>query len=125
MTEDRVTQLAAGRSRRSFRALSGGRMDWMLKPEGAEARVPTDAPSMRARWLAKLLGILNGPRLRFVLPDGETVDPADGPPVAEARIRNTRTLAKLLIDPTFEFAEGYRLGNIEVDGDLSQLIEEI
>ena len=100
-------------------------MDWMLKPESAEARVPTDAPSMQARLLAKLIGILNGPRIRFVLPGGEAVDPAEGMPVAEVKIRDARTLAKMLFDPTFEFAEGYRLGNIEVDGDLSQLIEEI
>jgi cyclopropane-fatty-acyl-phospholipid synthase len=100
-------------------------MDLMLKPGGAEARVSTDTPSLQARLLSKLLDILNRPRLRFVLADGETVDRGDGAAVAQVRIRNTRTLAKLLVDPAFEFAEGYRLGDIEVDGDLSLAIEEI
>jgi cyclopropane-fatty-acyl-phospholipid synthase len=97
----------------------------MLRPEQAEARVSTNDSSLQARLLAKLLDMLNGPRLRFVLPHGEVVDRGNGEPIAEVRIRSARTLAKLLVDPSFEFAEGYRLGDIEVDGNLSLAIEEI
>src|SRR4029434_3318911 len=81
--------------------------------------------SIQGRLLMGLLALLNRPRLRFILPGGETVSAGEDAPVADVKIKNVRALAKLLADPSFQFAEGYTAGDIEVSGDLSMLIEEI
>jgi len=81
--------------------------------------------SIEGRLLMGLLALLNRPRLRFITPGGEIVSAGKDAPVADVKIKTMRALARLLADPSFQFAEGYTAGDIEVSGDLSMLIEEI
>ncbi len=73
--------------------------------------------------LSRLLEQIGRPPLCIVLWNGEEILGSDKPPVAGIRIRDRRTLWKLLCSPDVEFGDGYSEGRIEVEGDLVVLME--
>ena len=80
--------------------------------------------STPGKLVTTLLRAFGQPRIRFVLWNGERIDPPN-PPVATIRIADRRTLLKLCADPDLHFGEAYSDGRLEVEGDFIKLIEEI
>ena len=59
--------------------------------------------------------------MAIVLWNGEAISTAPGEPVARIIVRSRRTLWNLLMSPEVAFGDGYSTGDIEVDGDLTEL----
>ncbi|HEV2968455.1 MAG TPA: cyclopropane-fatty-acyl-phospholipid synthase family protein [Pirellulales bacterium] len=75
------------------------------------------------RWLLRrILQGLGNPPIEIALWTGEAVATCSSPPVATMRIRDRRTLWKLLGDPRFQFGEAYSDGRLEVEGKLVDLL---
>jgi len=68
--------------------------------------------------LRRMLSALGDPPMAISLWSGESVSPPGKEIVARAKIHDRRMLWKLVLDPQFQFCEGYREGRIEVEGDL-------
>jgi cyclopropane-fatty-acyl-phospholipid synthase len=82
--------------------------------------------SSAERWLLRsLLRAIGNPALRLVLRNGESVCAADAEPVHTVRIKDRRTLLRLLYHPELEFGEAYTDGRLEVDGNLVGLLEKV
>jgi cyclopropane-fatty-acyl-phospholipid synthase len=78
------------------------------------------------RWLGRQLFKSIGPApIRFVLSDGTEISPAGSSPVGTVFIHDSRTLARLIIDPEMAFGEAYAGGHVHVDGDLVRLLEAV
>jgi len=87
---------------------------------------PSTRVSSAERWLLRsLLWAIGNPALRLVIRDGESVCAADAKPVHTVRIKDRRTLLRLLYRPELEFGEAYADGRLEVDGDLVGLLEKV
>jgi cyclopropane-fatty-acyl-phospholipid synthase len=83
-------------------------------------------PSALDRLLLRALLRLSGaPRVRCILPDGETVQVAAGEPAATLRFRDRSTLYRFFRSPEMGFGEGYTDGDIELDGDLVTLLDAV
>lgn len=77
---------------------------------------PSFLATIERALMARLLQAIGRPALRIVLPGGQAVAPMDGrAPVATVRIRDHRTLWKLVIDPSLEFGDAYTDGRLEVE----------
>ena len=92
------------------------------------SRGTTRAPASRVwpaeRWLLRrFLQTLGNPAIRVVLWNGEGLCTAATHPVGAMRIKDRRTLLRLVYQPQLEFGEAYTDGRIEVDGDLVELLE--
>jgi len=76
------------------------------------------------KWLLQKLGDRVAPaRIRLQLAtDGEAGYTGDAP-IATVLIRDARTLAQLILNLEIEFGEAYAEGRIEVEGDLTALVE--
>jgi cyclopropane-fatty-acyl-phospholipid synthase len=74
------------------------------------------------RWLLSALG---DPPVEFVLWNGRRVSVGSNDPVASLRLADRLTLLRLFWYPSFEFAEAYTDGRIEVEGSLSGLVAAI
>ncbi|HLS80058.1 MAG TPA: cyclopropane-fatty-acyl-phospholipid synthase family protein [Steroidobacter sp.] len=81
--------------------------------------------SLEGRMLRLLLSAFGDPRVRIVLWNGESICTSPETPVATVRLANRATLLRLCADPDVQFGEGYSAGDIDVQGDLGLLIEEI
>jgi cyclopropane-fatty-acyl-phospholipid synthase len=89
-------------------------------------RAPVPQVLSPDRWLVRtFLRAMGNPAVRFILWNGERVDPADAEPVAAIRIDDRRTLLRLVYHPELEFGEAYTDGRLHVDGDLVGLMETI
>jgi cyclopropane-fatty-acyl-phospholipid synthase len=87
-------------------------------PSGARA-------SIAGKLLQVLLRALGEPPIEFVLWTGESVVACAAPAVARVRIRDRRTLLGILRDPLVRFGDAYSSGQIEIEGDLIQVLELI
>ncbi len=114
-SEERISQSSS---------MAGG-----LSPSGysLSARPPgrKQRSSRFTKWLLRrLLAAVGNPPITVVLWTGEEI--AAGPPTSDApvriRIRDARTLRRILLDPFFQFPEAYSDGRAEVDGDLEELM---
>ncbi len=84
------------------------------------------APTALERWaLGRIQRALAPAPIRFVLWDGFTLSPPEGPPVATIVIRNRRALFAWLWDPDLNFGDAYMFGAVEVRGDLVPLLEAV
>ena len=79
--------------------------------------------SAERKMLVRLLHELDNPPIQISLFNGEVISTNDERPVACVVIHDRATLWKLLVDPNFQFGEGYADGRIEVDGSLAALLE--
>ncbi len=84
---------------------------------GKKAAASLAEPALRA-----LLRAVGNPPVDFVLWNGRRVTGGTAEPVATLHIPNRRTLLRLLWYPTFEFAEAYSDGSIQVEGSLRDLV---
>jgi cyclopropane-fatty-acyl-phospholipid synthase len=69
------------------------------------------------RALRAMLRRLGEPPIRFELFGEQRIGGGEAP-IATVRVADRRALAKLLLDPDFQFGELFVAGRIEVDGDL-------
>ncbi len=79
--------------------------------------------------MRKLLDRLGRPAFSVVLWNGETFNgqetsEADTTPVARVTIKNRRTLWRIIYDPQMQFPEAYATGQVELEGDLIDFLEE-
>jgi len=95
--------------------------------ENARAHgMPTARVSPPERWLLRgLLRAMGDPAVRFVLWDGQSVGPTHANPPYTIHLKDRRTLLRLLYHPELEFGEAYTDGRLEVEGDLTRLLETL
>ncbi len=79
------------------------------------------------RWLLKaMLRSLGNPAVALMAWDGSTVSsPGVGPARVMLHLRDPGALLRLVLDPEFQLGELYSGGRIEVEGDLTTLIETL
>lgn len=94
------------------------------------AEVQADFPYTKAgvsppeRWLlSRLLKFMGDPPLQIVLWNGEAVTTTQQRPVARIFFKRRSTLLKVLRNPGLYFGDAYSIGDVEVEGDLIQLLE--
>src|ERR1700730_4262706 len=76
------------------------------------------------RWLLKTLHKSIGhPGLRLTLGRREILPPSNSKQSTTVNIATRRVLAGLAWDPEMKFGDAYSEGQIEVDGDLEELLE--
>ncbi len=104
-------------------------MDAASEPEGLDAdELPAagrgqSARSLDARLVRRLLVALGNPPLEFQLGwTGERVSAPGGAPTARVRIADRATLLGILTDPKVRFGDAYSAGQVEVDGDLIDVV---
>ena len=91
------------------------------KAAGRSAR-----PSLEARLLRRLLAGLGGPPVEFQLKwSGERVALGTAPSIARVRISDRSTLRGLVRDSQIRFGDSYSSGQIEVEGDLVELVSSV
>lgn len=106
----------------------GGGAQARATPAGA---VPQSAaPGARVyaaeKWLLRrMLGCLGNPAIRVALWDGQQITTSERPPVAAVRIHDRRTLLGLVVNPEVHFGDAYTDGQIEVEGDLLELLQAV
>jgi cyclopropane-fatty-acyl-phospholipid synthase len=77
------------------------------------------------QWLLGRISKTIGPvPMRIAFADGEAISLSDSP-AATVIIPDCKTLARLLLDPEVTFGDGYADGTIEVQGNLTKLVEAI
>ena len=72
--------------------------------------------------LRALLGAVGNPPVEFELWDGSRVE-SEEPAQLRVRLRDRRTLLRLLRNPILGFGDAYTEGTLEVDGDLAHAVE--
>jgi cyclopropane-fatty-acyl-phospholipid synthase len=77
------------------------------------------------QWLLGRISKTIGPvPIRIAFADGEAISLSDSP-AATVIIPDRKTLARLLLDPEVAFGDGYADGTIQVQGNLTKLLEAI
>jgi cyclopropane-fatty-acyl-phospholipid synthase len=77
------------------------------------------------QWLLGRISKTIGPvPIRIAFGDGEAISLSDSP-AATVIISDRKILARLLLDPEVAFGDGYADGTIQVQGNLSMLVEAI
>jgi cyclopropane-fatty-acyl-phospholipid synthase len=102
---------------------SSASMSGVERAAGMTGATTARPPSVTARLVQLFLRTIGNPALRVVLWNGEVVHIAGGEPVATVRIRDGRTLFRLMLHPELEFGEAYTDGRLAVEGDLVALLE--
>jgi len=78
------------------------------------------------RWLmAKLLRMAGSPPIRFQLWNGDLIELEDVPARFTIHLRDHKALLRLLGNPNLAFGDLYSAGRIEVDGNLTDLMEAL
>ena len=89
----------------------------------------TQVRPLERRLVRKLLDQMGQPAFCIVLWNGETfngkgIAKANSLPRARVTIKNRRTLWKIIFDPEMQFPEAYASGQVELEGDLIDFLEE-
>lgn len=77
------------------------------------------------RLLQKIHDSVGRPPIRLILGNGIEVSPRDASPVASIRIRDRKTLLRLVLDPEVGFGDAYSEGRLTVEGDLIAALETL
>jgi cyclopropane-fatty-acyl-phospholipid synthase len=78
------------------------------------------------RWaLRRIQQSVEGAPLRFVLWDGFELRPRADTPVATIFFKNRRALLSWVWDPDLNFGEAYMFGAVEIQGDLTGMLESV
>jgi cyclopropane-fatty-acyl-phospholipid synthase len=98
-----------------------------LRASGGEFSGPGRRVSAPERGLLKsMLAALGNPSVALVTWGGETItDKAGEPARIKVHLRDPGALLRLALDPQFQFGELYSSGRLQVEGDLTELIEAI
>jgi cyclopropane-fatty-acyl-phospholipid synthase len=94
-------------------------------PQSLKVPGPTTGGGLPAILIRVLLDRLGRPPVAVELPNGSLVCRSAEPPEVTVRIHTFKRLLGLLWQPSIAFGQGYRFGEIEVDGDLVRLCELI
>ena len=78
--------------------------------------------TVERRCLVHLLRMFGDPALELALWNGERISTANRPPVGTIHIHDRRTLWRLLLDPKFQFGEGFTAGRLDIEGDLVDVL---
>jgi len=86
---------------------------------------PAGSPFKRLdRWcLDKLAERLSGAPIEFRLWDGRAANCSSRSSIGAVMIANRRTLVRLMTRPALAFGEGYAAGDVQVRGDLADMLE--
>lgn len=103
-----------------------GPIAWASIPSGAISKPLSRSWSIE-RWLiARLLQRLGHPQVEVELWDGTVIPDGSASSAGyRLRIRQRAVLWKLLLNPAFNFPEGYARGQLEIEGDLLGLFCEV
>lgn len=83
-------------------------------------------PHSYERWLiAKLMRMAGSPPLRFQLWNNELIDPEAGDARFTLKLTDPKALFTLVTNPNLAFGDLYSAGRLQVDGDLSELMETL
>ena len=83
-------------------------------------------PHSYERWLiAKLMRMAGSPPLRFQLWNNELIDPEEGNARFTLKLTDPKALFTLVTNPNLAFGDLYSAGRLQVDGDLSELMETL
>ena len=83
-------------------------------------------PHSYERWLiAKLMRMAGSPPLRFQLWNNEFIDPEEGHARFTLKLTDPKALFTLVTNPNLAFGDLYSAGRLQVDGDLSELMETL
>jgi cyclopropane-fatty-acyl-phospholipid synthase len=93
-------------------------------PEGAASPGAIVSTLLRS-LLTRLQVRLGAPPLSVVLWNGLELALSPERPIARLVIKRRTTLAKIAFDPSFQIPEAYRLGELEVDGDLLAALDAV
>lgn len=82
---------------------------------------------LHGRLVRRLLAAVGNPPVQIRLWDGRVVAPrgavdGDRPPVGCIHFRDRRTFWKTLLEPEFQFGEGFTDGRIEIEGELVDVL---
>ena len=78
------------------------------------------------KWLIrKQMALLGNPPITIVLWNGSKITPTDRKSDGTVFIRDRKTFLKLFINPELHFGDAYSEGTLEVEGDLTALLETI
>ena len=94
------------------------------KSTGSVDQPANGSSALDRRLLERALIFVGQPRIEIELWDGWSAIGADEP-IAKLIVHNRGALYKLVIDPEFTFGELYTDGEMSVEGDLVELMEEI
>ncbi|HEX9021121.1 MAG TPA: cyclopropane-fatty-acyl-phospholipid synthase family protein [Nitrospirota bacterium] len=78
---------------------------------------------IESRLIRRRMALLGDPPVAIVMGDGRTVSPGSGKPVGAVIIRDRKTLLKFFVRPERHFGDAYSEGDIEVAGDLVEVLE--
>ncbi len=82
--------------------------------------------SSTERWLLQnLYAAIGSPPVRIALKHGPAVGPKDASPVAGLVILDRATLVRMVLNPEVSFGEAYADGSVEVQGDLTALLDAV
>lgn len=81
------------------------------------------------RWerqlVTKLWERIGCPPVRISLWDGTECGSRDADAVGHVRVNDPATLRRMMWDPSLAFGDGYRDGTIQIDGDLTDVLESM
>lgn len=92
--------------------------------ETAKAAPPSPSSAIERGLLRRFMTALGSPRIRLSLWDGNAIEPFE-PPRATVVIRDRKALWRLLIYPSLYFGEDYASGQVDIEGSMVALLEEI
>ncbi len=79
------------------------------------------------RFVHRMFAALGNPAIVMELWNGQEIAPeslGEGEPVARVKIHDRQTFVKVLIDPMFQFGEGYTSGKITLEGNVGDFLCE-
>ena len=77
------------------------------------------------RIVRRQMALLGDPPVTMVIGNGSEVRPVKGKSVGTVRIRDRKTLLHLFVHPELHFGDAYSEGSIEVEGDLTAVMDSV
>ncbi|MFO1434298.1 MAG: cyclopropane-fatty-acyl-phospholipid synthase family protein [Candidatus Competibacteraceae bacterium] len=94
-------------------------------PAANPATTHSKFSTIRQGLLRKLLRMAGNPTVSVVLWDGQEISPVGTVPVGRIVIRSRSAFVKLLSHPDLQFGDLYSNGQLEVEGDLVEVMEAL